>query len=86
MRVLRIVRQSKNHARRVSASGTDPGERGAVCPLIRAGRICARKQTEPPFMAAPLLQQTLPSDNATGVSVTSNIGLGFNEAVRAGSG
>jgi Ca2+-binding RTX toxin-like protein len=35
---------------------------------------------------APILQRTLPADNATGVSVTSNLGLGFSEAVRAGSG
>jgi Ca2+-binding RTX toxin-like protein/methionine-rich copper-binding protein CopC len=37
-------------------------------------------------MAAPLLIQTLPADNATGVSVTSNLGLGFDQAVKAGSG
>ena len=37
-------------------------------------------------MAAPLLQQSVPSDDTTGVSVTSNIGLGFDQAVKAGSG
>src|SRR5262245_34062076 len=36
--------------------------------------------------AAPLLQRTSPADNATGVSVSANLGLAFSEAVRAGSG
>ena len=35
---------------------------------------------------APTLQRTLPADNATGVSVTGNLGLVFNEAVRPGPG
>ena len=35
---------------------------------------------------APTLVQTSPSDNATGVSVTSNLRLGFSEAVNATSG
>src|SRR5688572_4889950 len=37
-------------------------------------------------MTAPLLLQSSPLDNATGVLVTANLLLGFNEAVRAGSG
>ena len=37
-------------------------------------------------MTAPLLQQSSPLDNATGVAVTANLVLVFNEAVRAGSG
>lgn len=37
-------------------------------------------------MVAPLLQQSSPLDNATGVSPTTNIGLIFNENVRAASG
>ncbi len=37
-------------------------------------------------MPAPLLQQTLPADNATGVAVTANFGLAFDQAVKAGSG
>ena len=37
-------------------------------------------------MTAPLLQQTLPADNSTGVSVSANLGLGFNQAIKAGSG
>jgi methionine-rich copper-binding protein CopC/Ca2+-binding RTX toxin-like protein len=37
-------------------------------------------------MTAPLLQQTLPADNSTGVSVTANLALVFNEAVKANSG
>ena len=36
--------------------------------------------------AAPLLERTLPADNATGISVSANLGLAFSEAVRAGSG
>ena len=37
-------------------------------------------------ITAPTLLQTSPSDNATGVSVTSNLRLGFSEAVNATSG
>jgi methionine-rich copper-binding protein CopC len=35
---------------------------------------------------APNLRRTSPSDNATSVSVTSNLTLTFNESVKAGSG
>ena len=35
---------------------------------------------------APALQRTLPADNATGVSVTSNLTLAFSEKMKAGSG
>jgi hypothetical protein len=35
---------------------------------------------------APQLQPTTPADNATGVAVTANLILTFNEAVKAGSG
>ena len=35
---------------------------------------------------APLLQRALPADDTTGVSVTANLGLEFNEAMKVGSG
>src|SRR6188508_358793 len=35
---------------------------------------------------APQLQQTTPADNATGVAVSANLTLTFNEAVKAGAG
>ena len=37
-------------------------------------------------MAVPVLLQTQPADNSTGIAVTANLGLNFNEAVKAGSG
>jgi len=37
-------------------------------------------------MTAPLLQQSTPLDDATGVATTANLRLIFNQAVKVGSG
>ena len=58
------------------------GKRAIVRPIIL--RVVGNEQDRD--MTAPLLQQTLPADNSTGVSVTANLSLVFNEAVKANSG